>query len=351
MNINPTEFVAGIVVATTLLIVGLGIGWLLGRRSGDHTVLPEMPERRHVIDFVRNFAAFTSEFAGDFSQYQAKLTSLSQEAESKGSKATPDDIQWIIKELLDANRNLQTRLESAEQRLEAQTRELTAYLTEARTDALTGLPNRRALDAYLDQSFNLWKEKRLVFSLALVDIDFFKSINDTYGHHVGDTVLKEIAKRLQKLSNSDFKLGRYGGEEFAVLMPCSLKIAASNIERLRIAIADSPVAIESESVRITISCGVGEIRGDERIGTLFRRTDEALYSAKVAGRNRVFIHSGSICEPYGNPGEPERVRARVANEPAADGKSRKAISQFDATRKKLQARFDEIVSKEIQRPS
>ncbi len=348
MNVDPAVFFTGIFIGTGLLIVGLIIGWYFGRRAvGVAAITRESLEQRQILDFIKNFATFTNEFAGDFSKYQAKLTSLSQTAESKASGATRDDVKSLINEILDANRSLQSRLDSAEVRLEEQTRELAEYLTEARTDALTGLPNRRSFDQGVDESFKAFKEKKVTFTIALLDIDFFKSVNDNLGHPAGDAVLVEVANRLKAFVSADFKIGRYGGEEFAVLIVGSLKNAAGQIEKLRLSIAAVPVVYEEKDVRITVSCGLAEVRADERIGNLFGRSDQALYAAKVAGRNRVYLHNGSICEPFGKPGDPEQPRFQKTENVERQASDEK--SQLEQAKLKLQARFDEIVAKELHR--
>ncbi len=352
VNVDLTVFFTGILIGTSLIMVGLITGWLLGRRAhagGNNPATNDSFQQRQVVDFIRNFATWTKDFSGDFSKYQSKLSKLSEHAESNAGNVSGDDVKLLLRDILEANRSLQDRLEAAEVRLEEQTQELGAYLTEARTDVLTGLPNRRAFDQAADEQFKLWKEKKAVFALALLDIDFFKSVNDTYGHPAGDAVLVEVAARLKQFAGQDFKIGRYGGEEFVILLPCNLHKAAAQVERFRNAIASEPVALENEPLRITVSCGVAEIRNDERLGNLFRRADEALYSAKLGGRNRVFLHNGSICEQYGQPGDPELPRVRDAAQ-ATNADLQNDSDDLMQARRKLQARFDELIGLEMQRP-
>lgn len=337
---DPQVFLTGIAVGTGLLLVGLGIGWFFGRRAaGGQSPVHE----RHMLDAVRSFAALTSDFAGDFSQYQAKLNRLTEHAKSAAGTATNDEVQSLLGEIFAANRLLQSRLDSAEVRLEQQTKELGEYLTEARTDVLTGLPNRRAFDGAIDEAHGEWKRHRTAYSLALLDIDFFKSINDNCGHPAGDAVLVEVAHRLRDFARDEYVLGRYGGEEFAVLLRLPGKPAAGQIERLRIAIGAQPVAIDGQDLRVTVSCGVAEVRGD-KLGDLFQRADEALYSAKVGGRNRVYIQNGTLCEAYGSPGSPEgpRFAPPAATETVTD-------SQRETLRDRVQQRFDELIASERDR--
>ena len=347
---DPAVFLTGILIGTGLLSIGLSIGWYFGQRSGPAADAKGDPlVQRQVLEAIRNFASWTTELSGDFSKYNAKLASLSKHAEATAAGATKDEIRLLLGEILHANRSLQDRLDSAEDRLERQTRELSEYLTEARTDALTGLPNRRAFDQGLDDCLKRWHQERIVFCLALMDIDFFKSINDNCGHAAGDAVLVEVAARLQAFAAGDFQLGRYGGEEFAVILPLPLRQAAAQLERLRLQIAGRPFAAAEPPLRVTASFGVSEIRGDERLGDIFRRSDEALYSAKIAGRNRVFIHNGTICEPFGSPAGPEHPRFGPPR--SSEDEAAAAIdSPLQQTRDRIQARFDEIVARELQRP-
>jgi diguanylate cyclase (GGDEF)-like protein len=173
--------------------------------------------------------------------------------------------------------------------------------TEARTDGLTGLPNRRAFDQKMDECFTQWQQTKQVFSLALIDIDHFKNVNDTFGHPAGDAVLREMATRLNKMKSDSLIVARYGGEEFAVIIVGDEKHAAAKMERLRLLVSVTAFKADSLSIPITISSGVARINAEERIGQLVGRSDEALYSAKTAGRNCVYIHNGLLCESYAIP--------------------------------------------------
>jgi diguanylate cyclase (GGDEF)-like protein len=226
-----------------------------------------------------------------------------------------------------------------EQKLKAQTQQLAGYLTEARTDALTGLPNRRAFDQKMDECFRQWQQTKQVFSMALIDIDHFKNVNDTFGHPAGDAVLREIATRLNHLKNDSIIVARYGGEEFAVLFDGDEKHAATVLERLRIIVADTAFKADSLSIPITISCGVARINAEERIGKLVRRSDEALYSAKIGGRNSVYLHNGVVCESFEESLAshlPEREHANTQETPPT----------IDELEHRVLARLDRLVSQE-----
>lgn len=157
-------------------------------------------------------------------------------------------------------------------------------------DPLTGLNNRRSLDAFLDREVERARRHARPLAVVLADIDHFKAINDRYGHLAGDFTLKALASRMQALTRKDELVARYGGEEFAVVLPeTTLEHAAEGAERLRRAVADRPFAFEGKTYPVTISAGVGFLSGDGPISAqeLLRQADDRLYEAKRAGRNRV----------------------------------------------------------------
>lgn len=158
------------------------------------------------------------------------------------------------------------------------------------TDSLTRLYNRRHLQTILAKECARAVRHGLKLAVAMLDIDHFKRINDTHGHAAGDVVLIEVGRRLQQSVRESDSVFRYGGEEFAVLLPeTSQQHAVKAIERLRRAIAASPVPTQAGPLMVTISAGVaGRDAGAPLDGeALLRRADQALYLAKQQGRNRV----------------------------------------------------------------
>lgn len=153
-------------------------------------------------------------------------------------------------------------------------------------DALTGINNRLAYNERMAQEHARWKRYRSSLSLLMVDIDYFKKINDTYGHMAGDKVLKKIAVLLQdNIRETDF-LARFGGEEFAIIMSeTPAQDAHAVAEKLRQEVARCGFHYRNEHVTITISCGISEFAGDDTIDSAFTRADSALYQAKANGRN------------------------------------------------------------------
>lgn len=164
---------------------------------------------------------------------------------------------------------------------------------ESTTDELTGMMNRRLLMKQLEQARVRLQTKKKPFAVMLLDLDRFKRINDIYGHLAGDAVLKEVATTLVEELEPDMVMGRYGGEEFAILMHncADPALAVKVAERLRIAVearlVKSPTS--DELLEVTVSIGIAMARVDDTIDLLVNRADECLYQAKMAGRNCVVV--------------------------------------------------------------
>jgi two-component system, cell cycle response regulator len=161
----------------------------------------------------------------------------------------------------------------------------------ALTDGLTGLYNRRYFTAHLEGLMSRVGDGTQGAAVLMLDVDWFKRVNDTHGHAAGDAVLREVANRLARNVRGFDLVARYGGEEFVVVMPeTTLPIATMVAERLRAAVADKPIAVGAigRDVDVTISLGIAVTfeRGDTASG-LLTRADEALYEAKSRGRNCV----------------------------------------------------------------
>lgn len=171
--------------------------------------------------------------------------------------------------------------------------------TMASTDGLTGLANRRAFDARLRTEVSRSRRSGAPTSLAVVDIDRFKSLNDAHGHLVGDDVLREVAGQLRETCRDVDLVARYGGEEFAVVLPDTDRVGARMAaERLRQAVDGGPM-----SVAVTVSIGVATAEAGwlQSPDALLHAADRALYAAKQAGRNQVQQHDGAETPPRCSP--------------------------------------------------
>jgi diguanylate cyclase (GGDEF)-like protein len=195
--------------------------------------------------------------------------------------------------LTSENRTLQESLEE-ERKFCAELRlALEKQRQAASTDPLTGLYNRRAMDHHLDE---LWSEPvDGPLAILMLDIDYFKRINDTYGHLTGDRALCQVAATLCRCIRSDDYAFRYGGEEFLVLLPnTSLDGAISLAESIRGRIAALHLTVPRNwHVPITVSLGVATRKDQDDPSSLFDRADRALYAAKHRGRNQV-VHEGAL---------------------------------------------------------
>jgi diguanylate cyclase (GGDEF)-like protein len=183
------------------------------------------------------------------------------------------------------------RIVTLEQRLR---RTLESKARQAASDALTGLPNRRAFDRRFNADFKRARRFHEPLSLLLIDVDHFKNINDRHGHMVGDEVLRHLAATLRSHLPRDFDvLARLGGEEFAAVLPHTDREAAVTVaERLRTAVADQTIPTTDGALQITVSIGIGSLSsrtGAEQLTTLdlLDEADRGLYESKRQGRNRV----------------------------------------------------------------
>ena len=197
------------------------------------------------------------------------------------------------------SRGLQTELARAREEVGVEKQKSHTLSAEARTDKLTGLPNRRVFDEELERSLDLWQSTRqAAVSLMLIDVDHFKQINDRHGHATGDAALKWLARTARSQVAEAGLAVRYGGEEFAVIVT-GVKIAEAIelADKLRLAIAAEPFEHDGLTLSITASIGVATSLADDGPKLLAHRADEALYAAKENGRNRVYLHNGCECLP------------------------------------------------------
>lgn len=207
-----------------------------------------------------------------------------------GLDAGADD---YLKKPFDAQ-ELRARLRVGSRILELQQKLVSALETSeyrATHDFLCGLFNRGAIIEILTREIARWERERAVFSICIADIDHFKTVNDTYGHLVGDEVLKHISLQMRSLLRSYDSLGRYGGEEFLIVAPhCESAEAASIAERLRATVTIEKLRIQEYAIPVTISLGVSTISPQNATASsLLQAADMALYEAKKKGRNRVEV--------------------------------------------------------------
>ena len=198
------------------------------------------------------------------------------------------------------NAELRARLDVGKRMLDLQEqlrRVTEALAIRATQDSLTGLLNRGAIMEALDQEMARAQRRQQTLCVGLCDIDHFKRVNDTHGHLAGDAVLREAARRIEAALRPFDHVGRYGGEEFLILVAATQDQAAALFERIRHVFADAPFVVEQAALDVTISCGATFFTppADERIDTaLIAAADAALYRAKDAGRNRTVFAEAAV---------------------------------------------------------
>ncbi|MET0050038.1 MAG: diguanylate cyclase [Candidatus Thiodiazotropha sp.] len=224
---------------------------------------------------------------------------LRQQSEALNANPSVEDLRSIASKLLEAttrsiqnNRLMQEQLQSVEQQTQHLQNEVRKLRDEASTDPLTGLYNRKALN----QRMQTLLESAMAsggdgFSVLMLDIDHFKRFNDSFGHIIGDEVIRRVGKTMRDLLREEDFPARYGGEEFTVVLPSTRMDAAVEIARqIHQAVAKLSLVRRSTKERlpgITISVGAAQMRPGDTCETLLERADQALYLAKEGGRNRV----------------------------------------------------------------
>lgn len=258
----------------------------------DEAVLKVSDKVQHSITELANILKSVNTQTSEYGQ------ALEDVSESIGKAKTVADLGDIVSDILEDTRKMVERNHRLELQLVTssnQVTEMRQYLEtvkkEATTDGLTGVSNRKAFDkAIADMTAAAESEKKPLV-LMMVDIDHFKKFNDTYGHQTGDQVLRLVARTLVGNVKGKDMAARFGGEEFAILLPetpmeAGLKVA----EMLRASVEDRVLVNKTSQQnlgKITISVGVALYKNGEGMGALIGRADGALYAAKNAGRNRV----------------------------------------------------------------
>jgi diguanylate cyclase len=298
---NLIYLLFGVFLASALVGVGAMIGQWRSRRSAPPPT--DELDRHAMLEILHELGSWTSECSGNVSQYQSRIGELSEIAKRTvtGAGKVDSNVVSLLGDIMQSNTQLQKRLDAAERQLDRQTRQLESYLTEARTDSLTKLANRRAFDAKVEELFNAYRKGGKSFVIAMIDIDHFKKINDTHGHPAGDEVLRQVASILRQSFDTPYLLARYGGEEFVILIPGPLRLAADRVDEMRRRVALTPLKVGDLTIPITLSAGLTEPREELVPGAMIRRADESLYNAKNIGRNRVYYHDGRQSMLVGAP--------------------------------------------------
>ncbi|WP_367155010.1 GGDEF domain-containing protein [Methylomonas sp. HYX-M1] len=248
---------------------------------------------RQVLDQASNAISDTCSKAEETNDSFQKKSQILQ------SLSTRSDINSLLQEIITETHALAATSQTMQSRLLDANRELSQLRTEldqmrqiAVTDSLTGLLNRRAFDQTLNEVLAHFSEAESTF-LALLDIDRFKRINDTYGHTIGDSVIRFAASLMRQYAQSHHHTARYGGEELAIIMPGTSRDDALAIcENIRATLEKSRLKRKNDQQPlgvITVSIGLAELQAGDDSESFIDRADKALYTAKTSGRNKIVI--------------------------------------------------------------
>lgn len=244
------------------------------------------------VDHLTNFSEVTSSYHGKIEEFSEKISLANN----------PAEITDLLNEVMHETRLVQvdtarsrdemslmkSRVQKAEQEIARLHKELSATSQLIRHDQLTGVLNRKGLDEVLQKEINRQQRQGVPLSLALLDVDNFKSINDMRGHSVGDLALVHLVEVVQKTLRPQDVLARYGGEEFIVLLPgTGVEDAVAAMMRVQRMLTREYFMDHDDKILITFSCGVVAVTDSEAADELIRRADSAMYLAKRSGKNRV----------------------------------------------------------------
>ncbi len=183
-----------------------------------------------------------------------------------------------------------SRVERLENSLQALRHADRRLRRKVRIDALTGAASHSELIAALKRALHTARRKGRPLCIAMVDLDFFKKVNDTHGHLVGDEVLHDVTARMRSSVRDFDTVGRYGGEEFVIILEnAPLAAAATILERVRRHVAQTPIKVKGIEIRLTLSQGLAAANKTDDVESLLQRADSALYAAKAAGRNCIRV--------------------------------------------------------------
>ncbi len=256
----------------------------------------ERDELKKIISILADSISGLLHSSGDFDSglddcvdrlQKAKTLSEVQEIREALLKQA-QGLQVRTRQMVEDVRMAQTQVDDANKKVESLKQQMEKVKQEIIIDPLTRTYNRRAYDEKIKQEIMGFQRYSRPTALAIVDIDHFKNVNDTYGHRTGDGVLRILSGVMKKEIREIDVLARYGGEEFALILPhTSYEQALDVTERIRRKVEESRFTYKGKPFSVTISIGVGTLKAEDTLETYVERVDQALYRAKNSGRNRV----------------------------------------------------------------
>jgi len=278
------------------VIVGLVCGFFMGRiftLANEPRRLKK--DREQTLTALLSVMNSTEKLNVDVDSHNQSLQTAVHEIATMESDQNIANLQKTlltnISSVVESNRKLENDLVVSKYKLESQAQELDRSRKEARTDALCGVGNRKAVDEALQFMVSRYQSNQKPFGLMIIDIDHFKRINDTFGHQAGDDVLTSISKALKECVRPEDFVGRLGGDEFVIILDGLTDDNADLVgTRIRstIELYDFSIANSGQSTVVTMSMGLAAVGPKDTTETIYERADQALYKSKELGRNRLY---------------------------------------------------------------
>jgi diguanylate cyclase len=275
--------------------VGILAGFMWGRgRSRPEEDKTKQRDRNAMLRMMVELLGAAEQINTNVENHSSEIAKNVQEVDDMPMTGEMDLVKQVLlshmKTLLSSNQRMQEEMLCTRYRLEEQAQQIDSARREARRDELTGVANRKAFNEKLHLLMAEWRRQQTPFVLVLADLDQFKRVNDSHGHIAGDRLLNSVGTLLRELVREEDFVGRYGGDEFAILLPqTELNVGAELAEMVRVGIADGVcrIARRGDEPAVSLSLGVAAPCEGDTDETLIHRADDAMYKSKHLGRNQV----------------------------------------------------------------
>jgi diguanylate cyclase (GGDEF)-like protein len=249
--------------------------------------------RRAVEELLQSLSQLVAGLVQTNTSYDSRMKDHQASVDEAMTMAGLEEIKRLlsreIEEMQSTSEDYRRQLEHANTTIREQQEIMERFRIDAKMDFLTKIANRRAFQARLKEEFERTRRYKSVFTLIMIDIDHFKKVNDVHGHTAGDQILRLVAQVLEKETRFNDFVSRYGGEEFAVLLPESTIDQGRWVaDKVRQAVENTSLLHDNTKIKVTVSAGVGQVDAErDTPETFVGRVDAALYQAKANGRNRI----------------------------------------------------------------